>query len=40
MRIVTYNIQFSRGKEMAYDLERIARAVDGADVMKIGRAHV
>ena len=33
MRIVTYNIQFSRGKDLKYDLERIARTVDGADVI-------
>ncbi len=33
MRIVTYNIQFSRGKDLVYDLERIARAVEGADVI-------
>ena len=33
MRIVTYNIQFSLGKDMNYDIERIARAVEGADVI-------
>jgi endonuclease/exonuclease/phosphatase family metal-dependent hydrolase len=33
VRIVTYNIQFSRGKDLNYDLERIARAVDGADII-------
>ena len=33
MRIVTYNIQFSRGKDLNYDLERIARSVEGADVI-------
>lgn len=33
MRIVTYNIQFSRGKDRNYDLERIARTVEGADII-------
>jgi len=33
MRIVTYNIQFSRGKDLNYDLERIARTVAGADII-------
>ena len=33
MRIVTYNIQFSRGKDLNYDLERIARTVEGADII-------
>ena len=33
MRIVTYNIQFSRGKDLNYDPERIARTVEGADII-------
>ena len=33
MRVVTYNIQFSRGKDLTHDLERIARSVAGADVI-------
>lgn len=33
MRIVTYNIQFSRGKDLNYDIERIARTVEGADII-------
>ena len=33
MRIVTYNIQFSRGKDLNYDLERIGRSVEGADII-------
>ena len=30
VHLVTYNIQFSRGKDYRYDLSRIAEAVRGA----------
>ena len=33
MRLVSYNIQYSRGKDGRYDLARIARAVEGADLI-------
>ncbi|MFK5977836.1 MAG: endonuclease/exonuclease/phosphatase family protein [Rhizobiaceae bacterium] len=33
MKIVTYNIQFGLGKDELFDLERIASAVDGADII-------
>ncbi|MDP6788102.1 MAG: endonuclease/exonuclease/phosphatase family protein [Rhodospirillales bacterium] len=33
MRIVTYNIQFGRGKDGRVDLERIAAEVEGADLI-------
>jgi len=33
MKFVTYNIQWSKGKDGRLDLARIARAVDGADVI-------
>jgi len=33
VKLVTYNIQFGRGKDGQFDLERIARAVEGADVI-------
>ncbi len=33
MRIVTYNIQFGRGRDEVVDLDRIAREVAGADVI-------
>lgn len=35
MKIVTYNIQFGLGKDGRYDLERIAREVDGADIIAL-----
>ena len=35
MKVVTYNIQFSRGKDGRYDLGRIAREVEGADVIAL-----
>ena len=35
MRIVTYNIQFGTGKDGRIDLGRIARSVDGADVIAL-----
>ena len=35
MRLVTYNIQYGRGKDDRVDLERIARAVAGADVIAL-----
>ena len=33
MRLVSYKIQFGRGKDGQNDLERIARTVDGADII-------
>jgi len=33
MKIVTYNIRFGLGLDQAYDLERIATEVDGADII-------
>jgi endonuclease/exonuclease/phosphatase family metal-dependent hydrolase len=35
MRIVTYNIQFGSGRDGCIDLKRIARAVEGADVIAL-----
>ena len=35
MKLVTYNIQYSLGKDGRYDLERIADALDGADVIAL-----
>ncbi len=35
LRLVTYNIQFSRGKDGRFDLSRIAAAVRGADVIAL-----
>ncbi|MEX2650740.1 MAG: endonuclease/exonuclease/phosphatase family protein [Alphaproteobacteria bacterium] len=33
MKVVTYNIQWSKGRDGQLDLGRIARAVDGADII-------
>ena len=35
MKLVTYNIQYSLGKDGAYDLERIVEAVRGADIIAL-----
>lgn len=35
MKIVTYNIQFGLGRDGQFDLERIAQAVDGADIIAL-----
>ncbi|MFP6744903.1 MAG: endonuclease/exonuclease/phosphatase family protein, partial [Alphaproteobacteria bacterium] len=35
MKFVTYNIQYSKGKDGRYNLERIADAVRGADVIAL-----
>lgn len=35
VRLVSYNIQFGRGKDNRYDLARIAREVEGADVIAL-----
>jgi len=35
VKIVTYNIQFGLGKDEQFDLERIAREVDGADIIAL-----
>ncbi|MEL6168567.1 MAG: endonuclease/exonuclease/phosphatase family protein [Pseudomonadota bacterium] len=33
MKIVTYNIQYSRGRDDRFDLPRVAAALDGADII-------
>ena len=35
MKIVTYNIQYGLGKDDRYDLARIAREVEDADVIAL-----
>ena len=35
MKLVSYNIQYGFGSDGRYDLERIARIVDGADVIAL-----
>jgi len=35
MRIVTYNIQYGRGQDGRFDLDRIAREIAGADVIAL-----
>ena len=35
MKIVTYNIQYGRGRDGRFDLDRIADAVSGADVIAL-----
>ncbi len=35
MKLVTYNIQYSKGKDGRYDLGRIAEALEGADVIAL-----
>ena len=35
MKLVTYNIQYSLGKDGAYDLERIVEAVSEADIIAL-----
>ena len=35
MKLVTYNIQYSLGKDGAFDLERIVDAVRGADIIAL-----
>ncbi len=35
MKAVTYNIQYSRGKDGHFDLERIAGEVEGTDVIAL-----
>lgn len=35
MKLVTYNIQFGRGRDEIIDLERIAREVTGADIIAL-----
>lgn len=35
VKLVTYNIQYSKGRDGRFDLGRIARAVDGADVIAL-----
>lgn len=35
MKVVTYNIQYSLGRNGSYDLDRIASEVDGADIIAL-----
>ncbi len=35
MKLVGYNIQYSRGRDGRYDLARVASAVDGADIIAL-----
>ena len=35
MKLVTYNIRYSLGRDGCYDLARIARAVEGADIIAL-----
>ena len=35
MRLVTYNIRHSLGRDGRYDLARVVRAVEGADVIAL-----
>ena len=35
MKIVTYNIQFGLGKDVRFDLERVAGEVEGADIIAL-----
>ena len=35
MKVVTYNIQYTRGKDDRYDVERIVDAVKGADIIAL-----
>ncbi len=35
MKLVGYNIQYSRGRDGRYDLARVACAVDGADIIAL-----
>ena len=35
MQFVTFNIQYGRGRDGRYDMDRIAEAIDGADVIAL-----
>ena len=35
MKIVTYNIQYGKGQDGQYDLERTAKVVDSADIIAL-----
>ena len=35
MRLVSYNIQYGRGRDGVFDLKRIATAIAGADVIAL-----
>ena len=35
MKLVSYNTQYSKGKDGRYDLERIAKTLEGADVIAL-----
>jgi endonuclease/exonuclease/phosphatase family metal-dependent hydrolase len=35
VKLVSYNTQYSKGKDGRYDLERIAKTLEGADVIAL-----
>ena len=35
MKLVTYNIQYTKGKDYRYDVDRIVQAIKGADVIAL-----
>jgi len=35
MKLVTYNIQYTKGKYYRYDVDRIVQSVKGADVIAL-----
>ena len=35
MKLVSYNIQYGRGRDGVFDLQRIAAAVAGADIIAL-----
>jgi len=35
MQLVTYNIQYTKGKDYRYDVDRIVQSVKGADVIAL-----
>jgi len=39
MRVVTYNIQFGRGRDGRYDIDRTAQALEGADIVGLQEAE-
>ena len=39
MKIVTYNIQYARGRDDRFDLGRIAETVGGADVIGLNEVE-
>jgi len=39
MRVVTYNIQFGRGRDGRYDIDRTAQVLEGADIVGLQEAE-